>query len=246
MSQPPAVPSRVSHDCCPTVHITGGETVQPLRMGTYHMVVKTNPRLQRPPLYLRQPEPIGKKVPRDAPGLSAAARISLAEPQQFMFFWPPWRAWLVGPNFSEPSGGLIGLPAAAARACPDLDVKWHPWLHERRTWDTNWDVGVKCATYRACACAAPRSHVPAPGRRPRCLRCASRAPCARSCCTAIEVRGAEALQPDSMGIFHVHAFGCALSPPPLPPGNTTVVCLLVLPLCVGLDPPHTTDVRASL
>ena len=137
--------------------------MQPLRMGMFDMAVPTNPKIGSPPVYM----------------LRARRRAAPTQPQ-FIYYWRPWRSWLVGTNWSEPHAGLIGVPqSGTSQACPgERNIKWSPYVHEKRGWDMAWDVVVTCAAYHAC-------------------------------CGALEVRGAEALQPRAMGIYHADAFAPA-------------------------------------
>ena len=105
--------------------------MQPLRMGMFDMAVPTNPKIGSPPVYRRRAAP--------------------TQPQ-FIYYWRPWRSWLVGTNWSEPHAGLIGVPqSGTSQACPgESNIKWSPYVYEKRGWDMAWDVVVTCAAYHAC------------------------------------------------------------------------------------------------
>ena len=214
-------------ECCPHIVVSGGETVQPLRMGMYTMIIGTNITSGSPPVFMMRRQSTAPRSRGNRGGGGSRDGLTTVEARQYIFWWRPWRAWVAGPSLAEPRGGLIGTPNGTARACPaarveDNSVRWTPWVHEKRVWDTSWEVppAQTCALYsyshtrpqlRPIPPKAPRIQLPHPTPSIQVdVRCAAY----RACCTALEVRGGEAEQPQSMGIFHVQAFAHGDGKPP--------------------------------
>ena len=222
-------------ECCPHIVVSGGETVQPLRMGMYTMIIGTNITSGSPPVFMMRRQSTAPRSRGNRGGGGSRDGLTTVEARQYIFWWRPWRAWVAGPSLAEPRGGLIGTPNGTARACPaarveDNSVRWTPWVHEKRAWDTSWEVPPAQTAHSiptartlflqpyapstAYPNHAPKLHTSNSRTQPHPYQVDVRCAAYRACCTALEVRGGEAEQPQSMGIFHVQAFAHGDGKPP--------------------------------
>ena len=99
-----------SSGCCSVVDVAGAESVQRSRMGTFALAGDAN----------------GHGYYRNGAG-------------QYLYFWPDYSTWLIGPNHSDPRAGVH---SGNGPACPESASDWESY-HDS-DWQSSPGITVAC------------------------------------------------------------------------------------------------------